>query len=517
VTASSGETCTGPLAAGAGSCAIVFSTVGARTVSAAYPGGGVFAAGTSAGMNQVVDPASVSVTLASALNPSLAGESVTFSFTAASGFGTPTGSVTVTASSGETCTGPLAAGAGSCAIVFGTAGTRTVGAAYPGGGVFAAGTSAGVNQAVNLGAVSVAPTTLNLVEGTSGTYSVLFNPLPTGSVTFNVVFDAAQVTVNGVTVSPATLTFAPAAFVTFTVEAVDNAVADGSRSVTIGQTISAGPPEYPAGLALPDVLVNIQDDDVPGVAVNPTALLIPQAGGSADYRIQLLTPPTVGPVTVQVTFDSALVTVGGRTAPFTVDLNDATPVSLRVVALQDSATTVIRHAISASAAVEYPVGMALPAVQVTVQTEYPQPPPVPYVDDWNFIDDVPVRTAAAHSTHDLVHVRLIVENYHYVMWLGADLYHSGHIGNMDVINRTIIQAVDVYTIEWMPAFDGDVAICLLGMGEMWFLDANQAPRVPRQLTGWMTPAYPGYTCATLYWPGTLALVEGDPPTIMAPK
>jgi hypothetical protein len=374
--------------------------------------------------------------------------------------------------------------------------------------------------------VSVHPTTLNLTEGGSGTYNVLFNPVPTGSVTFDITFDPAQVTVNGVSVSPASLTFAPAAFVTFTVTAVDNAVADGNRSTTISQTISAGPPEYPAGTALSDVQVNIQDNDTPGVAVNPATLQIAQAGAGAAYSIQLLTPPTASPVTVQVTFDSTLVTVNGQVAPFTVDLTDTTPVPLAVVALQNNVVTVITHAISASAAAEYPVGMALPAVQVAVsrpaqaqeeEVEYPPPPPVPLVHAWNFEDGAPVRTAADHSMHDFVHVRLIVENYKFVTWFGADLYHGGNIGNLEVINRNIIQAVDVYTMEWMPVFNGDVAICLRGMGEMWFLDANQAPRTPRQLTGWMTPAYPGYTCATLYWPGTLALVEGEPPTISAPE
>ena len=54
-----------------------------------------------------------------------------------------------------------------------------------------------------------------------------------------------------------------------------------------------------------------------------------------------------------------------------------------------------------------------------------------------------------------------------------------------------------------------------GSGEMIFADANEAPRIPRQVTAWMTPAFPGYTCATLYTPGSLFLVAGAAPTIMA--
>jgi hypothetical protein len=43
-----------------------------------------------------------------------------------------TGRVTATASSGETCTGTLAAGKGSCVLTFGTAESETLTASYAG-------------------------------------------------------------------------------------------------------------------------------------------------------------------------------------------------------------------------------------------------------------------------------------------------------------------------------------------------------------------------------------------------
>ncbi len=60
---------------------------------------------------------------------------VTVDFTVANGLTTTheaTGSVTVTANSGETCTGKLAAGKGSCVLTFSTAGSAKLTAAYAG-------------------------------------------------------------------------------------------------------------------------------------------------------------------------------------------------------------------------------------------------------------------------------------------------------------------------------------------------------------------------------------------------
>ncbi len=56
-------------------------------------------------------------------------------FTVANGLATTheaTGRVTATASSGETCTGTLAAGKGSCVLTFGTAESETLTASYAG-------------------------------------------------------------------------------------------------------------------------------------------------------------------------------------------------------------------------------------------------------------------------------------------------------------------------------------------------------------------------------------------------
>jgi hypothetical protein len=97
-------------------------------------------------------------------NPSTTGQAVTISFKVTGSGGTPTGSVTVTASTKETCSGTLASGAGSCQITFTTAGSRTLTAVYSGDSTFAGSTSGSVTQNVNSttgSTLSISPSPVN--------------------------------------------------------------------------------------------------------------------------------------------------------------------------------------------------------------------------------------------------------------------------------------------------------------------------------------------------------------------
>jgi large repetitive protein len=100
-----------------------------------------------------VNPVDTTTTIASnSPNPSVAGKMVTFDFSVTQAITNPTkptGTVTLNASTGESCSGKLAGGKSSCKITFATSGPRTVSASYPGDANNNASVSAAVTQTVN--------------------------------------------------------------------------------------------------------------------------------------------------------------------------------------------------------------------------------------------------------------------------------------------------------------------------------------------------------------------------------
>ncbi|MGB9336226.1 MAG: Ig-like domain repeat protein [Candidatus Acidiferrales bacterium] len=141
-----------------GACSISGSTVtmtsgtGVCTLTANQAGNGNFNAAPQVVVTVNATKATSTTTITSTSpNPSTPGQSVTANFKV-TGNGTPTGSVTVTAtlpgSSNVTCTGTLSNGMGSCSMVLGTAGSWTLTAVYTGDNNFTGSTSASVTQTV---------------------------------------------------------------------------------------------------------------------------------------------------------------------------------------------------------------------------------------------------------------------------------------------------------------------------------------------------------------------------------
>jgi hypothetical protein len=100
----------------------------------------------------VVNPTSTSTAITSELpNPSTAGQKVTIHFTVtpATNYSEPTGSVTVNATTGESCKATLSVGSAYCSITFSSRGTRSVTATYSGDSNNTSSVSNTVSQAVN--------------------------------------------------------------------------------------------------------------------------------------------------------------------------------------------------------------------------------------------------------------------------------------------------------------------------------------------------------------------------------
>ncbi len=88
---------TGTLAAGVASIATTSLDVGVHEITVVYAGDENFAGSVSTGIQQTVHKADATVAVVSSVNPSVVGESVTFTATltpATASAGTPTGTVT---------------------------------------------------------------------------------------------------------------------------------------------------------------------------------------------------------------------------------------------------------------------------------------------------------------------------------------------------------------------------------------------------------------------------------------
>ena len=123
--------------------------VGAESITAVYKGSSSFLTSTSAALSQVVNQASTTTTLVSALNPSSAGQSVTFTATIAPQFGgTVTGSVTFVDGTTTLRTVNLSRGAASYTTSSLASGTHNITATYNGSTNFTT-SSASLTQTVN--------------------------------------------------------------------------------------------------------------------------------------------------------------------------------------------------------------------------------------------------------------------------------------------------------------------------------------------------------------------------------
>ncbi|HSG45183.1 MAG TPA: Ig-like domain repeat protein [Anaerolineales bacterium] len=124
--------CTATLdASGTGSCNVVFSSDGLKTIIATYSGDTDHATSNKSALHNVIkDKQTVTYITSDNPDPSQAGQAVNVSVTVA-GLGTiPTGDVTVTTSDGQTCTISLSGGSGSCSVTFTTVGAKTIFASY---------------------------------------------------------------------------------------------------------------------------------------------------------------------------------------------------------------------------------------------------------------------------------------------------------------------------------------------------------------------------------------------------
>jgi hypothetical protein len=182
-----GSTVLGTVAVSGGSAALSLSTLsaGAHSITAVYGGDGNDAASTSAVLTQTVNKAASSVALASSLNPSAFGQTVTFAATLSPSSATGT----VQFLNGSTALGTVTISGGAAGLSMSSlsVGAHSITAVYSGDADDAAGTSAVLTQTVNKAASSVAlASSLNpSAFGQTVTFTATLSPSSaTGTVQF---------------------------------------------------------------------------------------------------------------------------------------------------------------------------------------------------------------------------------------------------------------------------------------------------------------------------------------------
>ncbi len=206
------------------------------------------------------------------------------------------------------------------------------------------------------------PSSLEIPEGSTGSYTVKLATQPTGTVTVNITgYAGTDLKPNENTLTFTAAAWSTAQLVTVTAEHDDDATNDAA---TLAHTASGG--GY--GSVSRDLPVTVTDDDTPGLRIEPITLAVLE-GASGIYRVALETEPT-GTVTVTIGSDNSDVTMVGTPLTFTAgDWDSKQTVTVRAAedADTDDDIAVLTHTASGG---DYD-SVTGPAVTVTVKDDDP--------------------------------------------------------------------------------------------------------------------------------------------------
>ena len=151
-----------------------------------------------------------------------------------------------------------------------------------------------------------------------------------------------------------------------------------------------------------------------------------------------------------------------------------------------------------------------PEVIETLVVTPPPPPATPLCDDHNFNENGVVHSSSSDALGSAINCRVIYQNGAPTSWIGGDLYSPASIGVEGIVELGIMQAVDIFSPGGQTYFEGGSVFCLRGEGTLIWLAASQSPRHAEVIGSYSVPEFEGFTCATLFEPGTLVLVSQNP-------
>ena len=223
-------------------------STGSQSITAVYSGDADFTTSTSAALTQTVNQDATATKLKSSNNPSVYGQTVTFTATVTAsspGGGTPTGSVAFYDGTTALATESLNGGTTTYSTSSLSVGAHAITAVYSGDGNFTTSTSAAVNQGVNQDKTSTAlsssvnPATIG--QSVTFTSTVTASAPGSGTPTGTVTFDDGTTALATVTLSGGTASYSTAALSvgTHSIAAVYNGDPDliTSKSSVLKETI----------------------------------------------------------------------------------------------------------------------------------------------------------------------------------------------------------------------------------------------------------------------------------------
>ena len=216
--------------------------------------------------------------------------------------------------------------------------------------------------------VAINPTSLEVTEDSSESYTVVLTSEPTATVTLAIVGASGDVRLSRTSLSFRTSNWDRAQ--TVTVSLRDDADAVQDVPVTLTHTAS-GAEGYDETLTISSVEVTFKENDKRGVTVSPTSLTV-AAGSSGRYRVGLTSEP-LDSVTVTVNSPSDGVTVtgpsNGSSLVFTTDnWNTGQTVTVEVAAdagTGEEQSFTLTHEVTGG---DYS-GVAVPNVTLTIPVE----------------------------------------------------------------------------------------------------------------------------------------------------
>jgi hypothetical protein len=353
----------GTLSGGVATYSTTTLPVGSDSITAVYSGDSNFTTQTSSALTQTVNPAvnvPTTTTLQSSADPSVYGQSVTFTATVTGSGGTPTGSVTFMNGTATLATKTLSGGSASFTTTSLAAGSYGVTAVYSGDTTFAGDTSTALTQTVNKATttdqltVSPSPALVGQTVTLTSTLSVVApgGGVPGGTVTFlDGTTTLAMVRMSG---GVATFQTTSLAIGTHSLSAVWHGDSNniGSTSSVVTETVnSAGKTTSTTALQ------SSADPSVYGQSVTFTAT-VTGSGGTPTGTVTFLNgTATLGSSTLSngtATWTTSALAPGGYsiTAAYAGDSNFATSTSttLTQTVNQDAATVALSSSLNPSTA-----------------------------------------------------------------------------------------------------------------------------------------------------------------------